>query len=154
METYCLMPNKIYAKLILALALFHLAANSQANEPPVCADVAVLNDLRSAHTQLEGAFGFSSINKISVQETAVVDYIARLDTPRNRGHANEYPFGKSRFCSAHLQLTDKTEEDAYYRIDALKNTSEGPYMFNPYFSSLVKYYGYSLNEDCSSFMKP
>jgi hypothetical protein len=89
--------------------------------PPACDDHQVLADVNAAYAQFAKSYGQPKSIQILPRQTALLEYDARLDTPRNRELLNGYPWGPIRYCEATLKLEGGETNTVYFRIDSIKD---------------------------------
>jgi hypothetical protein len=129
----------------LLLAMVALATGARAQDatatgpqPPRCDDPRVLVDIRAAYAQAAESGRLRPLLAIHPRQTALVDHVAALDTPRNRVLVGDYPWGRSRFCAARLALESHASDLVYYRIDARKGGPEDQFMLTPCFAARTR----------------
>ena len=111
-------------------AILAIVSASSAAEPPPCSKPSVLSHVKRAY---EGMLLLESSSRKF-----------RLDDPRETGYGPAAPavnlytpskdyYNRSRYCEVLIRLDNAETEQAYYRMDGLKDDSENDYNFSPCF---------------------
>jgi hypothetical protein len=124
---------------LLVVATMLTASSAMAAEPPSCDDPRVLAQIRLAYGAAAQAYELKHLESLeSVQEIAVVERPASLDTERNRALHGGYPWSRSRFCRASLKLEAGLPDRVHFRIDGLKDGAEDQYQLTPCFDGVLE----------------
>ena len=153
-QSYAWVPfDALHSNSSLCVVLLMQAAVTLAAEPPLCDDPRVLANVRETHALATKDLGLAKLACVVPRET-LIGKRSGLDTPKNRQLLENFPFGRSRYCEATLQLGDGTTDYAYYRLDSLKDGPEQDFWFTPCFESLALLYKVSKATICNSSRHP
>lgn len=99
-------------------------------EAPACNDQSVLYQVRRAYEFALSVEGSS--RKFQGEAVRELDYGGPNAWVNKHAPAKDY-YHKSRYCEATMRLDNGQTEQAYYRIDALKEGASDNYNFDPCF---------------------
>ena len=122
-------------------------------EPPGCDDPSVLSNIQRSYVDAALNAPVPAILRVQPPtEVALVDHVARLDSPTMRAEYGGYPWGHSRYCKATLELVGGTTDTARWRIDARKTGPGRPFEIDPCFDAWMRKLSNGA-QDCS-FVTP
>ena len=113
----------------LSTLLLHPLSGLSA-EPPPCSKPSVLSHVKRAY---EGMLMLeNSSRKFRIDDPRETGYGAAAAGVNLYTPSKDY-YNKSRYCEALIRMNNGETEQAYYRMDGLKDESESDYNFSPCF---------------------